>query len=267
MDEQAILGDVFFVTLYGGVTMLDAVAAIYLLRRRANAIAPEVTSPVRLRLWVAAFLLFCALSHAMWLLYVCHPSLTGYVTVCGLDILLFIPSIAGILLAMLQDRHRPVWPVVVSLAPAVVMAALCIIRNDDALFVPLSVYVVSLYALFMLYIFHAVRRYGRWLRDNYADLEHKDIWQSVTGDWWRSRSSMMQAGVVSFAAPSTAWLPTMMATGITATKCIICMIWSAFVKNVMNAFTALGPNSNLCSFSPCPEATLSPARKPTIFTP
>ena len=83
------------------------------------------------------------------------------------------------MLAMLQDRCRPVWPVFVSLVPAVVMTALCIIRNDDALFVPLSVYVVSLYALFTLYIFFAVRHYGRWLRDNYADLEHKEIWQSL----------------------------------------------------------------------------------------
>lgn len=178
MGEQAILEDVIFITLYGGMAMLDAVAAFYLLCRRANAIAPEVTSPVRLRVWAAAFLLVCTLSHAMWLMYVCHPSLIRYVTVCGLDILLYIPTIAGILLAMLQDRRRPVWPVVVSLVPAVVMTVLCIVRNDDALFVPLSVYVVSLYALFMLYYFFAVRRYGSWLRDNYADLEHKEIWQS-----------------------------------------------------------------------------------------
>lgn len=179
MSEQAILEDVFFVTLYGGVTLLNAAAAVYLLLRRGNAFAPEVTSPVRLRHWAAAFLLACALSHLMWLLYVRHPSLTAYVTVCGLDILLFIPTIAGSLLAMLQDRHRAVWPVAVALVPAVVLTVLSIIRNDDALFVPLSVYVVSLYALFMLYIFHAVRRYGRWLRDNYADLEHKEIWQSL----------------------------------------------------------------------------------------
>ena len=26
---------------------------------------------------------------------------------------------------------------------------------------------------------HEVRRYGRWLRDNYADLEHKEVWQSL----------------------------------------------------------------------------------------
>ena len=25
-----------------------------------------------------------------------------------------------------------------------------------------------------------VRRYGRWLRDNYADLEHKEVWQSFS---------------------------------------------------------------------------------------
>lgn len=24
----------------------------------------------------------------------------------------------------------------------------------------------------------ATRQYGRWLRDNYADLEHKEVWQS-----------------------------------------------------------------------------------------
>lgn len=179
MEEQEILQDIFFLVLYGGVTMLDAVAALYLLLRRGNAIAPEVTSPVRLRRWAAAFLFVSSLSHLFWLLYVSHPSLTHYVAVCGLDILMLIPTIAGTMLAMLQDRCRPAWPVFVSLVPAVVMTALCIIRNDDALFVPLSVYVVSLYALFTLYIFFAVRHYGRWLRDNYADLEHKEIWQSI----------------------------------------------------------------------------------------
>ena len=26
----------------------------------------------------------------------------------------------------------------------------------------------------------AVRQYGRWLRENYADLEHKEVWFSLT---------------------------------------------------------------------------------------
>ncbi|MBO4842191.1 MAG: helix-turn-helix transcriptional regulator [Bacteroidales bacterium] len=178
MEEQAILKDVFFVTFYGGVTMLNLVLALYLLRRRGNAIVPEVTSPVRLRRWAGAFLMACALSHVFWLLYACHPSQTAYLIVCGLDLLLFLPTIAGVLLSMLQDRHRPVWPVLVALVPAVVLSVLCIIRGGDELFVPLSIYVYVLYALFLLYMFFAVRRYGRWLRDNYSDLEHKEIWQS-----------------------------------------------------------------------------------------
>ena len=32
---------------------------------------------------------------------------------------------------------------------------------------------------FTAYMVRAVRQYGRWLRDNYADLEHKEVWQSV----------------------------------------------------------------------------------------
>ena len=178
MEEQDILKDVFFVTLYGGVTMLNVVAALYLLLRRGNAIAPEVTSPVRLRRWAGAFLMVCAVSHVYWLLYACHPSQTVYLIVCSLDMLLLLPAIAGVLLSMLQDRRRPVWPVFVALVPAFVLMALCSIRGDDALYVPISIYVISMYALFVLYMFFAVRRYGRWLRDNYADLEHKEIWQS-----------------------------------------------------------------------------------------
>ena len=179
MEAQEILQDTGFVILYGGVIMLSVVAALYLLLRRGNAIAPEVKSPVRLRRWAGAFLLASALSHVFWLFYAYHPSLTAYVTICGLDLLLFIPTIAGILLSMLQDRRRPVWPVLAALVPAIVLSVLCIIRGDDALFVPLSIYVYALYALFVLYMFFAVRRYGRWLRDNYADLEHKEIWQSL----------------------------------------------------------------------------------------
>ena len=159
--------------------MLNVVAALYLLLRRSNAIAPEVTSPVRLRRWASFFLLYAAVSHIIWLFYVQHPSPAGYLIVCGLDILLLIPSIAGILLSMLQDRYRPVWPVALMLAPTVVLLPLCIIRGDEALIFLLSIYVIALYSLLMLYMFFAVRRYRRWLKDNYADLEHKEVWQSL----------------------------------------------------------------------------------------
>ena len=49
METQEILQDIDFILLYGGVTFLEVAAALYLLLRRSNAIAPEVTSPVRLR--------------------------------------------------------------------------------------------------------------------------------------------------------------------------------------------------------------------------
>lgn len=178
MDELSILEDIIFITLYGGVLVLNLVAALYLLLRRANAIAPGVTSPVRLRRWAAAFFLASTLSHVLWLLLACHPSQAGYVAVCSADILTIIPAIAGILLAMLQDRPRPVWPVAVSLVPALVLLALSVVCGNDTLLVVGSFYIVALYALLLLYMFFAVRRYGRWLRDNYADLEDKEIGQS-----------------------------------------------------------------------------------------
>ena len=175
---QEILQDIVFIILYGGVIMLSVVAALYLLLRRGNAIAPEVTSPVRLRRWAAAFLIVCALSHVYWLYYVLHPSDVCYTIVCGLDLILLFPTISGVLQSMLQDRNRPVWTMLGLLVPALLLIIVSIVRGDKALYVPLVVYIVALYALFMLYMYFAVRRYGHWLKDNYADLENKELWQS-----------------------------------------------------------------------------------------
>ena len=178
MEAQEILQDIVFVILYGGVMGLSVAAAIYLLLRRGNAIAPGVTPPLRLRLWAAAIMLENVISHVCWLWYFGHPSVQTYILVSALDILLLIPVIAGFLLSMLQDRRRPVWPVVVALIPSIVLAALGIIRQDETFMVWLRYYVIAVFALLMVYMFFAVRRYGRWLRDNYADLENKEVWQS-----------------------------------------------------------------------------------------
>ena len=179
METQEILQDIVFVLLYGSVIGISVMAALYLLLRRGNAIAPEVKSPVRLRRWAAAFLGVCALSHVSWVFYIYHPTPTVYVIVYDLDMLILFPTIAGILLSMLQDKHRPVWPVLVASIPALVLSAFCLIRGDDVLYLPLSIYVIVLYGLIMLYVYFAVRNYGRWLRDNYADLENKEVWQSL----------------------------------------------------------------------------------------
>lgn len=178
METQEILQDIVFVLLYGSVIGISVMAALYLLLRRGNAIAPEVKSPVRLRRWAAAFLVATALSHVFWVCYVYHPTPVVYSIVCGLDMLMLFPTIAGILLSMLQDKQRPVWPVLVALIPALVLSAFCLIRGDDVLYLPLSIYVIVLYGLLMLYMYFAVRNYGRWLRDNYADLENKEVWLS-----------------------------------------------------------------------------------------
>lgn len=179
MEAQDILQDIVFVILYGGVIMLNVVAAVYLLLRRGNAIAPEVTSPVRLRRWAAAFMVATALSHIIWLFYVYNPTPAAYVIICGMDMLMLLPTMAGTLISMLQDRYRTVWPVLVMLIPAFILMSLCLIRGDDTLYLVVTIYVWSMYALMMLYMYFAVRRYGRWLRDNYADLENKEVWQSL----------------------------------------------------------------------------------------
>ena len=46
---------------------MSAMASIYLLFRRANAIAPNVTSPARLRRWTAVFLAAFALNHVWYM--------------------------------------------------------------------------------------------------------------------------------------------------------------------------------------------------------
>ena len=179
MYWEPLLQDIFFLLLYGGVIMLEVVAALYLLLRSGNAIAKEVNSPVRLRRWAAAFLLACAISHISWFFGVCYPvagdTTVSYWICCCLDVLLLLPTMMGTLLAMLQDRERPVWPFVAALVPVVAAFAIGIFLFDNNLWMPVSLYVLSHIVVFIVYLVLAVRRYGRWLRNNFADLEHKEI--------------------------------------------------------------------------------------------
>jgi AraC-like DNA-binding protein len=89
-----------------------------------------------------------------------------------------LPTITGMLLAMLQDRKRPVWPVAVATIPYAALLGLNIVYPDSH-FVHIAIaYFLLLYVFFTIYMVFAVRQYGRWLRDNYADLEHKEVWLS-----------------------------------------------------------------------------------------
>ena len=172
-----------YLMFYAGVTVLNLIASCYLLFRRGNAIAPGVTSPVRLRRWTAAFLGACTLSH-IWYMPIIYLTSSEDIMmlyfVCALlDFLTIFPLAIAVLFTMLQDRRRPLWPIVVMMAPIVVGMAVCTATRSDTVPMVLYVYYLLLIVGLIVYMVRATRLYGRWLRDNYADLEHKEVWQSL----------------------------------------------------------------------------------------
>lgn len=189
MDRRLVLEDTLFIMLYAGVTMAALIACCYLLFRRGNAFAPEVTSPVRLRRWAAAFLATMVLCHLWWMLLpyyiLIDNQLAGEAICMGLDCVFLFPAMTVMLLTMLQDRRRPHWIVAIMIMPVVVALAVWVARPDDTIEQLMPVLLVAAYILFALYLaffiymIFAVRQYGKWLRDNYADLEHKEVWQSI----------------------------------------------------------------------------------------
>ncbi len=168
--------------VYGGSMIFSLIASIYLLCRRSNAIAPEVTPPLRLRRWVAAFFAVMLLSHVWWYVLVKYDpfgnSLTDFIVAAMLDCMVLIPFIMGMLQAMLQDRRRPLWPFLLSTLPVAGLFAAIIYRHDLALVPWVQGYFILMTVIMFIYMAFAVRQYSLWLRDNYADMEHKEVWQS-----------------------------------------------------------------------------------------
>ena len=182
MYDHQIQEDFFYMMFYASVAMLSLIACCYLLFRRANAIAPDITPPVRLRRWTAAFFAAIALCH-LWYLptyFLTSPDdvMLGSLIAGLLDCMTVIPLAIVILHAMLQDHRRPLWPVAVIVAPLIVGLAWCVATRSDALLPALFVYFLLMLLGLLVYIVRAIRQYGSWLRDNYADLEHKEVWQS-----------------------------------------------------------------------------------------
>ena len=181
--EQSIQ-DIVFMMLYGGVAMLAVVAALYLTFRHANAIAPGVTSPKALRLWTAAFFLASAMSHVWWyVLGVCwltDDRLVRNITVIMLDHITLVPLVIAVLLTLLQDSRRPLWPWLLAQAPVVVAAIMGISMHSMFYGYEMAHYwQLAVITVFVVYYIYSLRQYGRWLRDNFADLEHKEVWQSL----------------------------------------------------------------------------------------
>jgi AraC-like DNA-binding protein len=167
--------------LYGASAMVALIACIYVLFRKGNAISPDVTPPMSLRRWAAAFLGVTFLGHIYWLLLYIYSGGTnsiGCMIASYLDCLTLFTTIPGTLFAMLQDRKRHVWPVVIATIPFAVLEILhCV--NPHGYFQTFALaYIMLVYVIFTIYMVFAVKQYGRWLRDNYADLENKEIWIS-----------------------------------------------------------------------------------------
>ena len=111
---------VLFYIIYGVTAAIPFMAALYLLLRRGNAFAPGVEPPVRLRRWAASFFGVATLGHVWWYLFYAYSgdvNSAAYVLVALIDCVGLITTLAGTLLAMLQDRRRPVWPALISLVP------------------------------------------------------------------------------------------------------------------------------------------------------
>ena len=172
-----------FFILYGITGVVPLIAALYLLLRKGNAFASGVTLPLRLRRWAAAFFAIATLAHVWWILFYIYSgdlhSLV-YLVLAITDCLLLFVTFAGMLLAMLQDRRRHVWPVLVAVIPFVLLTGLYMAYPNSQLELYAAGYLLLLGLVFSGYMIFAIRQYGRWLNDNYADLENKKVWLSQT---------------------------------------------------------------------------------------
>ena len=182
MYEQ-LQEDLIFVMLYAIAMTMALMASAYLLFRRGNAFAEDIIPPLRLRRWVAVFFGIMAAGHLWYLpgiLMAEGDAATLWMLIGGLlDYLLTLPVVLIVMLCMLQDRRRPLWPVWLAMVPPVIMMGVNIANCRDALLPWIQGYFLLAVIGFTVYMVREVRQYGRWLRDNYAALEHKEVWQSL----------------------------------------------------------------------------------------
>jgi AraC-like DNA-binding protein len=174
--------DTLYIMLYTVVTAMAMIASCYLLFRRSNAIAPDVTPPLRLRRRTAVFFALLALCHVWYMpifFLTSNDSIKMTDLIGGLlDSMTIFPLAIILLLTMLQDRKRPLWPVAVMITPIVAGGVFNVATRSYALLPIIYIYFFLMCIGLIIYMVREVRRYGRWLRDNYADLEHKEVWQS-----------------------------------------------------------------------------------------
>ena len=178
---QTPVQSILFFVLFGVTGVVPLLAALYLLLRPYNTFSADIKPPVRLRRWTAAFFAFSALAHLWWLLFIIFSldlESLCYQLIVLTDTMLLLTTIAGTMLSMLQDRRRPMWPVLAAMLPFVALFGLYFAFPSDLLKLTIMAYLMLLSVAFAVYMVFAIRRYDRWLNDNYADLEHKRVWLS-----------------------------------------------------------------------------------------
>ena len=178
---QTPVQSILFFTLYGISGAVPLLAALYLLLRPCNVFSADIKPPMRLRRWAASFFVFSALTHVWWLLFFIFSrdqQSVVYQLIILTDCVLLLTTIAGTMLSMLQDRRRPVWPVMLAMLPFVLLTCAYMANPSHLLQQIIVFYLLLLSLLFTVYMVFAIRRYDRWLNDNYADLEHKRVWLS-----------------------------------------------------------------------------------------
>lgn len=183
MYEHKGLEDILFLMLYGGATMLAIASCLYLLFTRGNLCIADNKPPQLLRRWAAAFMASVAASHIWWIVLgiyvITDDRLLRNIVAITLDRLTFVPLMMCVLLRLLQDRKRPLWIVAVAMLPVAVISVLSIVTRNESFELYTEIYSAVLTIAFIIYYVQAMRQYNRWLCDNYADLQHKEVWQSV----------------------------------------------------------------------------------------
>ena len=107
MPEQITPLSILYLLLHGAGTAVAVVLCLYLLLCRGKAIAPDITSPARLRRWAAALFGVMALAHVWWILFYTYSDDTSsviYGLLVAIDCMVLPFVFVGTLLTMLQDR-------------------------------------------------------------------------------------------------------------------------------------------------------------------
>jgi AraC-like DNA-binding protein len=178
------LQDTLFIMLYGWAALLAVLACFYFLFSRGNLFSETNTPPKELRLWTAAFMASVAASHVWWyvlgIYFLVDDRLVRNIVAITLDHITLVPLVIAMLLRMLQDCRRRLWPWFLTQVPIIVAAVVGIVRHDEFYGFELTTYwQLAVMTVFVVYYIYSLVKYGHWLHENYADLEHKEVWQSL----------------------------------------------------------------------------------------